>query len=343
MKPTLPALAATVAACCAAVAQSGNYVNFIRQTVLDTNPPIYYDVQVEKQGQRVSAMPVLLAGSRYELWTVKSGSTPASHLLDTTYVSAYAPEAEITIHTEDPDGQVPRTRADRPFSVDAEVRGLLNGLLDPPESKSVRFLRHVQSYGDGDGSEIDRSQATLHSQAVISRNGTTTLNYDLTAVPGPDRLRVRGEERFSIYTRKSDGSIDQQLATATLQVWPVATASIAGIEEGETMRFQVPTITVTARDLYPKSYTYAQVYRGAPRLGENGEVMRSAQLVLDQQTPETRVWTARNYGNLLTEDGQWTIEVVTQTVFGTERLAHVSFEVDRAIEVNSTLGTYGSD
>lgn len=343
MKSTFPALAATAVACCAAVAQSGGYVNFIRQTVLETNPPIYYDAVVEKQGQRLSIVPVMLSGSRYELWTVQTGSTPTSHLLDTTYVSAYSPEGEITITTEDPDGQVPRTRADRPFSVDAVVSGLLNGLLDPPESKSVRFLRHVQSYGGGDGSDLDRSQATLHSQAVIDRNGTTTLEYDLTAVPGPDRLRVRGEERFSIYTRKNDGSTDEQLATATLQVWPVATATISGVEEGETMRFQVPTITVTVRDLYPKSYTYAQIYRGAPRLGEDGAVMQSAQLVLDQQTPESRVWTARNYGNLLTEDGQWTIEVVTQTVFGTERLAYVSFEVDRAIEVNSTLGTFSGD
>lgn len=340
MKSPFLTLAATAAIGCAASAQSGEYVNFMRQTVLETSPPVYFDVPIEKQGQRLSIVPVEISGSRYELWTVKTGSNPTSYLLDTTYVSAFSPEAALTITTEDPDGQVPRTRADRPFTVEAEVGGLLNGLTDPPESKSVRLLRHVQSYGDADSEEIDRSQATLHSQAVIDENGSTTLDYAVSAVPGADRLRIRGEERFSIYTRKSDGSNDEQLASATVQIWPVATATISGIEDGGTMRFQVPMLTVTARDLYPKSYTYAQVYRGAPRLGEDGEVMPSAQLVLDQETPESRVWTAQNYGNLFSEDGQWTIEVVTETVFGAERLAHVSFTVDRSIKVRSTIGTY---
>ncbi len=340
MKTIAPMTLALAMATPQALGQDSGYTNFIRQTLLETSPPLYWDMSVPDDGERLSLVPIDLAGSRYELWTVKTGSLPQSHLLDTAYVSAYAPVATMTIRTEDPyTGPIPRTRADRPFHVDIEVQGLLNGLLDPPESKSVRLLRHVQSYGNTDGSNIDRSQAILHSQAVLDRNGTTTLSYEMTSIPGPNRLQIRGEERFSVFTRNSDGSNDQQLVSRYLQIWPVPSASISGVSEGLTVKFKVPTLTVSVDDLYPTSYTYTQIYKGAPALGTEGEIIPSAQLQIDQATPEDRVWTSANYGNLITEDGQWTIEVITRSVFGTERLAYVTFNVNRTLEVNSMIST----
>ena len=318
-----------------------SYTNFIRQTILGTTPAVYWDVSVAPSGERLSLMGITETGSRYELWTVKSGATPTSFLLDSAYVSSYAPTATIDILTEDSEwtGPVPRTRADRPFSVDIKVNGLLNGPLDPAGSKSVRLLRHVQSYGSTNGENIDRSQATLFSQAVIDKNGILTLDYPLTSIPGADRLRVRGEERFSVFTRNDDGSNDQQLVSRYVQIWPVATAAISGIDPGQTVRFEAPQLVVTVNDLYPSSYTYTQIYKGAPALGTVGKLIPSAQLQIDQATPESRVWISDNYDSLIDEDGQWTIEVITETPFGAERMAHITFHVDRTLEVNSMMST----
>lgn len=323
-----------------AAGQDNGYTNFIRQTLLETSPPLYWDMSVATDGERMSLVPVDLAGSRYELWTVKTGSEPKSHLLDVAYVSAYAPVATMTIRTEDPyEGAIPRTRADRPFHVDIDVQGLLSGPLDPAGSKSVRLLRHVQSYGNTDGANIDRTQAILHSQAILDRNGTTTLSYPMTSIPGTDRRAIRGEERFSVFTRNDDGTTDQQLVSRYVQIWPVPSASISGVAPGEVVRVHLPTLTVSVNNLYPTSYTYTQIYKGAPALGTEGDRIAAAQLQIDQATPEDRVWTSESYGALITGDGQWTVEVITESVFGTERLAYVTFEVDRTLEVNSMIST----
>lgn len=340
MKTSALSILAALAACLPVFGQSEGYTNFIRQTILETSPPLYWDVSVPRSGERLSLVAIDLAGSRYELWTVKAGISPQSYLLDTAYVSAFSPQAEITIRTEDDyTGPIPRTRADRPFEVEVKVNGLLSGPLDPPASKSVRLLRHVQSYGGTSGENIDRTQATLHSQAILDKNGSTKLAYTVTAIPGADRTQVRGEERFSVFTRNDDGTNDEQIVSRYVQVWPLSSASISGVAAGQTVGFKVPVLTVTANNLYPTSHTYTQLYKGAPALGTKGVVIPSAQLQIDQSTPESRVWTSENWGGFLTEDGQWTIEVVTDTVFGTERLAYVTFDVNRTLEVNSMIST----
>jgi len=342
MKLLLAALAATMIPITTASAdssQSEGYTNFIRQVIMGTTPPVFWDVTVPESGERLSLVPIDIAGSRYELWTVKTAAVPISYLLDTAYVSAYAPEGTVTIQTEDTDSPTPRTRADRPFTVTTTVKGLLSGGNVPTTSKSVNFLRHVQSYGETDGTNIDRNQATLHSQASIDRNGTNKLDYGVTAIPGSNRLTVRGEERFSIYSIKENGSSDERLDSETLLVWPVATASISGIQEGDTVRFDEVPLTFTLNNLYPKSFTYAQLYPGTPKLDTMGQILPAAQLAIDQNTPESRQWQVGSYSQFLNEDGPWTVEVVTETVFGIERLAYLTFNVNRSIKVNSMIST----
>ncbi len=38
-------------------------------------------------------------------------------------------------------------------------------------------------------------------------------------------------------------------------------------------------------------------------------------------------------------DGRWTMEFLTFTPFGADRLAYVSFDPDRTLEVNGSLST----
>lgn len=322
-----------------APASAQSYTNFIRQVQVGTG--VQWDATVDYQGTQASSLEVPLGGSRFELWTLLS-SPLTSYLLDTKFVGAYVPTATVVIRTEDPYQLVPRTRADRPFSVDITTSGLLSGSSYPEASKSVTLMRHVQSYGPGGtGVNLDRSQATLLTQSSVTTNGTQTLTYQVTSVPGGNRTAVRGEERFSVFSLADtvSNAPASQLASQYVQIWPVAYGGIQGLTQGQKIRFAPPALTLVVNDLYPDSRVYAQVYKGAARLGVSGTIIPGSAVIVNDSVPQDRVILLKDYDALLTEDGQWTIELLTFTPFGIDRLSAVSFTVDRTIRVNGSLNT----
>lgn len=330
--------------CAVAVSRADDqpaFVNFIRQVQVPSG--VQWDMSVaaaSSNGGSMSPLPVDSSGARFELWTVKS-SPLTSYLLASQFVGAYIPAAEVSITTEDPYAVMPRTRADRPFTVTVAVSNLLNGATDPAAAKSVNLLRHVQSYGaGGTGVNLDRTQATLLSQVSVSQNGTQNLSYSITSVPGADRAKVRGEERFSVFSQEDYQAPAGQLAAQTVQIWPVADGSISGIREGEKIRVACPPLTFTLNDLYPSSKTYAQVYPGAAALGKTGTVVSGSMLVVNDTVPQSRVLNVRDYGNIFDKDGTWTMELLTETPFGIDRLAYVTFDVKLTLRVNGMVTTY---
>jgi hypothetical protein len=337
MKTTFAAASAIACAVFTPAAHAGDYTNFIRQVQLPSG--VQWDASVAANGEQNSALALDVGGARFELWTVLSEPL-TSYLLDTRHVDAYSPTAEVAIQSEDPYPVVPRTRADRPFTVNITIDGLLAGATVPEASKAVKLLRHAQSYGaDGTGTNLDRSQATLVSQAMITENGTHTLAYELTAVPSADLTKARGEERFTVFALADEYAPESQLAAMRVQVWPVADAAIDGVSTGQKIRFQMPQITLTYNDLYPESQTYAQVYPGSPRLGVEGSIIPGSQLILNDVVPHSRVLIVSDYDSLITGDGSWTMEILTATPFGIDRLAYVTFEVDRTIKLNGMVST----
>ncbi len=319
---------------------SEGYTNFIRQVQLPYEPSrTTRDVYVSQSGGRESPLEINPGGARFELHTVKA--TPlTSYLLDTKYVGTYIPIAQVVIRSEDPYTAIPRTRADRPFHVDITMDGLRNGDDDPAASKQVKILRHVQSYGTGDGTTVDRSQATLENQSVLTTNGTTTLSYPVTSIPGADLTKIRGEERFSVFSLDDYQAPSSQLASMFVQVWPVAYGSISGITNGQTIQFSAPTLTIAANDLYPGSTVYTQIYKGDQALGTTGTILHDASEILSSYTvPQNRLFTVSSWDHAITGDGTWTVELLTSTPFGVDRLGWVSFNVDRTITVNGSVTT----
>lgn len=313
------------------------YTNFIRQIQLPSG--VQFDVSVTPTGEQLSALEINPGGANFELWTVRS-SPLTSFLLDTKYVGTYVPISTVVIRSEDPYTTIPRTRADRPFYVDYTVSGLLSGATDPVASKSVTLLRHVQSYGaGGTGIGLDRTQATLLSQASLTANGAQTLTYAVNSIPGADRSKVRGEERFSIFSVADYQAPASQLASQYIQVWPVADGTIAGITNGQLVRFQLPNLTLTINDIYPDARVYAQAYAGAAQLGVTGAILPGSALIINDTVPQSRVLTLNKYDSVFTQDGQWTIELLTSTPFGIDRLAFITFTLNRTIKVNGTVTT----
>ncbi|MEI6604144.1 MAG: hypothetical protein WCP35_02460, partial [Verrucomicrobiota bacterium] len=252
----------------------------------------------------------------------------------------YVPQATVVVRSEDPYPTIPRTRADRPFYVDVTMAGLLNGAADPAASKSVTLMHYVQSYGTGGtGVSLDRTQATLLTQASVATNGLQTLTYTVNAVPGAVRTKVRGEERFSVFSLVDYQAPASQLASQFIQIWPVADGAMAGITQGMLIRFTMPLLTLTLNDLYPNSTTYAQVYKGNPALGTTGTVVPGSALVISDTVPLSRVLTLQSYDSVFPDDGHWTMELLTVTPFGTDRLAYVSFDIQRVITMNTNFST----
>ncbi len=336
------ALAAFVLSAVSVVAQAPTtYTNFIYQI---QNGVSYQMPNLPPNGNRLSLLGIPEGGAKFELWTIKQegGEDPVSYLLDDKFVGAFVPAASVQIVSEDPYDLIPRTRADRPFTV--KVTLAINEDV-PAELQAVNIERYVQSYGPkGDGTNIDRSQATKIYDATIGAgdidaNGELTLTYTMTEIPGGNRAKVRGEERFTVMSQPYYQAPAAQLASKFIQVWPVADAAISGLQSGQLIRFALPPFEIHLNDLYPDSETWAQVYPGAPRLGVDGTVIPGSSVVVKTSVPQDRVLRINDWDAVIGKDGQYTVEVLTRTPFGLERLDHVTFTVNRTLKVNGNVTT----
>ena len=165
------------------------------------------------------------------------------------------------------------------------------------------------------------------------------MTYALSSIPGADRAKIRGEERFSLYSLEDYQAPASQLASETVQVWPVADGAIAGINSGDLIRYQLPQLTFTVNDLYPNSTTYAQAYKGNPALNTAGKILPGSALALNESVPQDRVLVVDDYSEALGSDGIWTIELLTKTPFGVDRLSYITFTLDRTMKVNGAFTT----
>ena len=306
-------------------ANLANHVFYIRQVQRPSS--VNWDTIVTQSGAMTGGILLDSSGAEFQLWAIQI-SPLVSYLLDTTLCSDLVPTASVTIRSQDPYPFLPRTRADQPIHVDVTISGIQNSENTPDALKSVNLIRHAQSYGiNGSGANLDRLQASVISQSSINTNGTMVLAYTTNAVPGTNPTKARGEERFSIYPVEDYLLPESVLDSQFIQIWPVADGSIAGITQGQMLGPAFPQITLTLHDLYPDSSTWAQVYLGPHRTGAIGTTLPGSSVILNQTAPENRVINLSGYGSVFDSDGLWTLEILTRTPFGTDRLAHVSFSV----------------
>jgi hypothetical protein len=127
------------------------------------------------------------------------------------------------------------------------------------------------------------------------------------------------------------------LASAHVEIWPVASGAITGLRHHEVVRLNTPRIELWLWDLYPSSTTYLQIYPGEQALGTVGERIEGGTLVLDQDKSEGRVIRLFHWLDQIKENGIYTLELIHVTPFGAERLAYRTFELDRTIRVNAMI------
>ena len=59
--------------------------------------------------------------------------------------------------------------------------------------------------------------------------------------------------------------------------------------------------------------------------------------MIDGSIPRDETVLLTDWDSVIDEDGKWTLEIITVTPFGADRLAFIEFVVERTIRVNGTV------
>jgi hypothetical protein len=331
MKTVIPLLLLT--ALTATAQNSRANAHFIRQHQLTSN--VLWDMPVSLIGQSPSPLSLESGGALFQLWAVQSG--PArDFLLDQKLVGAYLPKADIKVVTLDPYGKVPRTRVGQPFQVEIQVSDLLTGMDMPLAASSVLVERHVTNYPVEQYAldPVVAISGTPQSSGYLTANGPHVLSYQASALTAADPTKAAGEEHFVIHALP-DGEVPQsQIASAMVQVWPVASGEIKGIKDGDQIRFQPPQVELLLHDLYPRSDTYLLLFQGTNYQGVDGQIVKA--FPMDRDTCESHVLRVSELEAKLTDDGDYTLVLISETVYGREMLCEpVTFNIRRTLQVNA--------
>lgn len=366
LKPA--ALAALVAAPLALTAAEEDWTIILLQRQLQSGAT--QQTPVSTSGSRASLAPVPEGGSEFELWALNpDAGDDAETLVDTEIVSAYLPEGELSITTPDDHvGDIPRTRIDQGFTLRYGITGLLPNSPEAPLAAREVLLDHkVASYAPGFikgednfgllGGEASPADGVLQgvsnllgsllgtesdfAQRSLTRNGDDQIVFQTANIPGGDIYSDAGVETFRLFALADASTTQARLAEAKVRVWPLAQASFKGIVPDETYT-RIPEIQVDLKSLYPQSETWVQIYPGTQVLGTEGTKLNESAIPWDDEVPLSTTLVFRDLDRLLTEEGQWTIEVLTRTPFGTERLAWRSLVVGRTLEVRGMLNGLGN-
>lgn len=310
-------------------------VHFVRQT--QQSSELVWDMPVQLQGESPSALVLEKGGAIFQLWAV-SPSPPKDYLLDQKLVDVYElPKAEVAIVTLDPYSKIPRTRVDQPFRVEVQVSVQQNGNNLPIAATTVLMERKVASYPAG---QFVLTPAQVASTPAIgpvvelSGNGLHPVDHPVSALTAPDPTKASGEEHFLIHAHPESNVEEPLIASAMVQVWPVASGQIKGIANGDQIRFQSPEIELLLNDLYPRSDTYLLLFEGRQYNGVNGTIVKA--YPHDRETTSSQVIRVSELESKLTNDGDYTLVLVSDTVYGREMLcAPVTFNIRRTIQVNA--------
>ncbi|MGJ8724644.1 MAG: hypothetical protein ACSHYB_08815 [Roseibacillus sp.] len=319
-----------------------------------------HETFVAAEGQGLSAAPVPEGGSEFILRAVRQTDSGMEEvIIDRETVGSYMPSGELTITTEDPySGPIPRTRIDRGFTLAYEVDGIVQESASsdvPLAARQVLLDHEVANYDVGTiqtpllGAVIsvvvedvfgELLPAVNFDQRMITSNGLQNLSFSASNIAGDNVYQDAGVETFRLYALP-DGEIAQlQLDEVKVQVWPMTEAEMTGVEMHETYT-TIPEIAVELSNLYPDSTTWVQLYLGEHEPGTEGEMVNESTIVVEDVLPRSTRLVFRDLPQYFTENGLWTLEVLTETPFGIEILDYTTLDV--ALDVDKdTIKVRGS-
>lgn len=363
---------------------AGNTVMIV-QTSSDNPPNVSYIYKNYDKGEAEILFPVSEGGDTFDLYVLGDIWDQASnkwieklYMVDSKVVKAYSPEGSIEVISGDaewslgtPGGNyVKRTRADKPYTLNVKVAGLLTADPNAPLSaKSVRLDRSGLNYTPGSSTNnLDPAYNSTGPNNVVWTQETYSMTGDKKDWVIHDQLtplgstQVCGEERWQL-TRLADTNpllSETVIQSVTVQVWPMATAEFSGISEGEVILDSVPQLVVKLNELYPDSYTYCKIYADGDTVGK--VIPLSEQFIgkhyndkyntdgdglnnypSPQVQPQSLITFLINLNVNAPTDGKYTIKVFTETPFNNyaqiDELAKINFTVNRKTAMRGTLSS----
>lgn len=363
MKATLLTL---LLASASLLAESGDYVNFLRQTQFSTG--LRWDMPVSESGR--TSIPYVLGkdGSFFELWSLHLPSN-GEIILDQRNLGQSTPTLTFEVETGDPYPHTLRTRVDQPFTMRMTAANF------PVPVMTKMFFAHrgvVLPEGELAIDPDNPPELQFSNEFAVGGNGVIDMQFPASSLTGPDATKIHGVEYFTVGAivnnnghgnneddvDVSNGSVafdpsgdfdDETLVGGkftvrsltrqkAVQVWPVADGAISGIEPGR--RYQrVPSVRIDLHDLYPDSTTWVRLYQGSPGAPVGNPVtIGSATVVINDSVPQDRTLMIDDLGYHLKDSGSYTMEVLHQTPFGTEVLTRFTpLVIDWNLSVNGTL------
>lgn len=300
-------------------------------------------------------------------------------LVDTKVIGLYMPKGVFAVDVKDPwrgsvtekvSGEeiarpVYRTRADQPFTVTGSVEDLLTDPTAPRAAREVNFLHLATNASEG-GYYVDpNNEYTIESLVFTGSDSYIGTGPSLTGF-GDVTLR-NGEERFEMLSYADETVAARwKVGSATVKVFPVGTGTFMqrdgdGGQEAfvsnQVFTDKVRDIFVHYTAVYPDSKVYVQIYKGSPSLGTSGSPIAVTVLdatgAVEPQDSETiysetgitiKDSYLQRYFNL-GGNGVYTLEIIATDLpagfsnGGSERLAFISFTVNRSISVRGQIGT----
>lgn len=331
--------------------------SWVRQTDLATGQ-IYDTAITGNGGAYVAPMPVSEAGALFELFARGTAWDSHLYLLDTKIIGTYNPQTTVNITSEDDyvkgdptsASYVRRTRADRPFSVNIQVQGLVNG-SNKMHERLVYLGVHGKNYDSQTYSALNQPQYLIEESNL--ENGIYTFGPIFHQLTSPTVSSGNGEQSFTIVRYASGQIPDTVIAQPKIEIWPVASANVSLINEGQVFIDKIPSLVISLNSLYPDSRTYAQIYKGKQALGKSGVIIKGTELrfgshynpeqaEMSTNVPQSLTVSVDDLSNYASDDGTYTLEVITHTPFfnrTAERLYHITFEVDRVITSRGQIST----
>ena len=267
------------------------------------------------------------------------------HLLAEKAVGAYIPDAVVRMSSADPYFP-PRTRADQPYAATVAIGRLPAEGVQVPQGvpKKVRLDKSYKLYHPTlhIPAENGSGQGSYDQSLEFNLNGTYSMPVLYQNLPGDSPTHAIGEETFSASVRLGTDNKLAKIGSATIQIWPVGTAEIQNIDPTKRYAAIPENVQAVLTDLYPDSVTYAQIYKGAPELGKTGHKIPSSVFSINTFAPQNTIVPLQDLKDGITDDGLYTIEILTVTPFNhrqPERVSYTTLDIKRTIEVRSSIAT----
>ena len=322
--------------------------NIIRQTLLESG--LQYDlITSDDNGYGSTFQPISNENKSMSIELFARGSAWDTNLyfLDRKIVGFYMPEGEITVYSEDwwheyinPESP-PRTRADQPYSLQISVSGLIEN--DPTVHEAAKRVLYTHVGENFNESYVQNGDGEYVLASFLLGNQEPSFNPVYTQLTPMAPTKAMGIEKFTLSTL-TDETVPESaiIDEAYIIVWPVSEAAIRGVTAGMEIRDTLPNIVAEYTDLYPLSMTYIQIYPGPESLGTNGQIFGSSLRWHNTVVPQNETISIENWEDMIPQDGEYTLEVLHVTPFNNwqpERLAHLTFNVNRKVKVNGQVTT----